>query len=127
MELKKAIRTDRAPRALGPYNQAIEVDGTLYLSGQIGIDPETGEIVGAGAEAQTRRVIQNLEAVLAAADLTLSDVVKTTIFLVSMDDFRAVNEIYGGFFADTPPARSTVEVSRLPLGARVAIDAVARR
>ena len=127
MAKRKQLHTDGAPQALGPYSQAIDCGDLVFCSGQVAIDPGTGAIVASDAAGQTRQVLKNLEAVLAAANLTLDDVVKTTIYLASMDDFQAVNEVYAGFFADDPPARATVEVSRLPIGARVEIDAIACR
>lgn len=125
-EGRRVIRTDEAPRAIGPYSQAIVVDGVVYTAGQIALDPASGELVEGGVEAQTRRVIRNLEAVLGAAGARLSDVVKTTVFVADMDDFAAVNEVYGEHFGEPHPARSTVEAARLPRDARVEIEAVAR-
>ncbi len=120
------VHSDGAPKAIGPYSQAIEADGWLFLSGQIAIDPATGQVVDGGVEAQTERVIKNLEAVLVAAGGTLASVVKTTVYLKDLDDFARMNETYARFFKDHPPARATVEVSRLPRDVRVEIDAVAR-
>lgn len=125
--MKQPIHSERAPKALGPYSQAILDGDTLFLSGQIGIDPDTGSMVGGGVEAQTHRVIKNLTAVLAAAEMSLANVVKTTIFLASMEDFPNVNEVYGEYFSNDPPARATVQVAKLPLGALVEIEAIARR
>ena len=127
---KQAIATPHAPAAIGPYAQAIRLGDTVYTSGQIPIDPLTGSFVAGGIEAQTTQVLKNLEAVLAAAGLTLADTVKTTVFLQSMADFAAMNEVYARFFAPegvTPPARSTVEVAALPKGALVEIELIARR
>jgi 2-iminobutanoate/2-iminopropanoate deaminase len=121
---RQIIHTDQAPAAVGPYSQAVRVGQFVYTAGQIGIDPATGEMQQ-GLEAQTRQVLRNLQAVLAAAGASFNDVVKTTIFLTNMADFAAVNAIYGQFFADAPPARSTVAVASLPLGALVEIEAVA--
>ncbi len=120
------VHSDGAPKAIGPYSQAIEADGWLFLSGQIAIDPATGQVVEGGVEAQTERVIHNLQAVLEAAGGTLASVVKTTVYLKDLDDFARMNETYARFFKDHPPARATVEVSRLPRDVRVEIDAVAR-
>ena len=120
------IHSDAAPKAIGPYSQAIEQDGWIFLSGQVAIDPETGQVVDGGVEAQTERVLKNLEAVLAAAGGTLGNVVKTTVYLKSLDDFARMNETYARFFKERPPARATVEVSRLPRDVRVEIDAIAR-
>ena len=124
---RRTIHTSEAPAALGPYSQAILSGDTLYSCGQVALDPATGEMVGESAADQARQVMQNLSAVLAAADMAFSNVVKTTIYLASMDDFASVNEVYGAHFDDDPPARSTVEVSKLPLGARVEIDVIAAR
>ncbi len=123
---RQAVSTPAAPAAIGPYSQAIAIDGTLYTSGQLGMDPVTGELAD-GVEAQAERALRNLLAVLDAAGLSAGDIVKTTIFLADMADFAAVNAIYAGFMADPAPARSTVQVAALPRGARIEIDAVARR
>jgi 2-iminobutanoate/2-iminopropanoate deaminase len=123
---ERAIATERAPRAIGPYSQAIVAGDLLFLSGQIPLDPQTGELVSGTIEAETNRVMQNLGAVLAAAGVSYGDVVKTTIYLVDLGDFAAVNEVYGGFFPGIPPARATVQVAALPRGARVEIEAIAR-
>jgi len=118
------IATDKAPRAIGPYSQAVRHGGLLFLSGQIPLDPETGAMVEGGIEAQARRALDNLVAVLAAAGCTTGDVVKTTIFLKSLGDFAKVNEVYGDYFSTHRPARATVEVSALPRGALVEIEAI---
>jgi len=125
--MKKAIQTDRAPKALGPYSQAILSDDTLFLSAQVAIDPAQGKIVAEDVDGQTRQVMTNLEAVLTASDMKFGNVVKTTIYLASLDDFQTVNGIYGDYFNTDPPARATVQVAALPLGALVAIEAIARR
>jgi 2-iminobutanoate/2-iminopropanoate deaminase len=125
--MKKAIHTDRAPAALGPYSQAILTGDTLFLSGQVGIDPAEGKITAESVDGQARQVMRNLEAVLKEADMSFANVVKTTIFLASMDDFQTVNGIYGECFDSDPPARATIQVAALPLGALVEIEAVARR
>lgn len=125
-EGRRVIRTDEAPRAIGPYSQAIVVDGTVYTAGQIALDPASGEMVEGGVEVQTRRVIRNLEAVLRSAGARLADVVKTTVYVADLEDFAAVNEVYGEHFGEPYPARSTVEAARLPRDARVEIEAVAR-
>ena len=122
---RQVVATDRAPAAVGPYSQAIRVDHTVFTAGQIGLDPQTGQLVEGGIEAQTRQALQNLAAVLEAAGSSLENVVKTTVFLANMDDFAEMNRVYAEFFPEAPPARSTVEVSRLPLGALVEIEAIA--
>jgi 2-iminobutanoate/2-iminopropanoate deaminase len=126
---KSAISTTDAPAAIGPYSQAIRTGDTIFTSGQIPIDPATGNLVPGGIEAQTTRVCENLKAVLAAAGLTFAHVVKTTVFLKSMADFAAMNAIYAQYFAPTgtvPPARSTVQVAALPKDALVEIECIAR-
>jgi 2-iminobutanoate/2-iminopropanoate deaminase len=123
---RTVVKTERAPAAIGPYSQAIRSGGVVFLSGQIGLDPATGEIVAGGVEAQARQVMANLTAVLAAAGATWDDVVRTTIYLTDMGDFAAVNRIYGERVGATPPARATVQVAGLPKGASVEIDAIAR-
>jgi 2-iminobutanoate/2-iminopropanoate deaminase len=122
-----AIETTAAPAPVGPYNQAVLAGGVLYCSGQIALDPTTGEMVGDGdVEAETRQVLANLEAVLAAAGCTPRQVVRTTVFLADLEDFAKVNAIYAGMFAEgVSPARACVEVAALPRGARVEIDAIA--
>jgi 2-iminobutanoate/2-iminopropanoate deaminase len=119
------IATDGAPGAIGPYSQALRSGSLLFCSGQIPLDPDSGQLVEGGIDVQTVRVLDNLTAVLAAADLKLGNVVKTTVFLVSMDDFPAMNEVYARYFDVDPPARSTVAVAALPKGARVEIEAIA--
>jgi reactive intermediate/imine deaminase len=122
------IFTPSAPAPIGPYNQAVQSDGLIFCSGQIAIDPATGKLAAGDVSAQTLQVMRNIQAVLAAAGATFADVVKTTIFLVDMGDFAVVNAVYGERFADgVVPARSTVAVAMLPLGARVEIEAIARR
>lgn len=124
---RQAIATSGAPAAIGPYSQAIAIDGLLFCSGQLGLDPASGAIVEGGVEAQAERSLANLAAVLAEAGLTWSDVVKTTIFLADIADFAAVNAVYGRFMPEPPPARSTVQVAALPKGGLVEIEAIARR
>ena len=121
----KAISTADAPAAIGPYSQAIHAGDLVFLSGQVPIDPKTGELVSGDIAAQTERVLDNLGAVLAAAGCSFGDVVKTTIYLVDLGDFQAVNQTYAKRFTAAPPARATVQVSALPKGARVEIDAIA--
>ncbi len=123
---RQAVTTTNAPAAIGPYSQAIALDGLVFCSGQLGLDPATGELAD-GVEAQAERALRNVAAVLDAAGLTMADVVKTTIFLVDIADFGAVNETYGRHMPDPPPARSTVGVAALPKGARVEIEVIARR
>jgi len=125
--MKKVVRSDGAPAAVGPYSQAISSGNLVFCSGQLGLDPATGRLAGGSAKEQMRRCLLNLEAVLTAAGLSMSDVVKTTIFLVDMEEFKDVNEVYAAFFDECPPARSTVGVSSLPLGARVEVEAIAFR
>jgi 2-iminobutanoate/2-iminopropanoate deaminase len=126
MTSRQAVSSSSAPAAIGPYSQAIVAGGTVYCSGQIGMDPATGELAD-GLEAQAERALRNLSAVLDAAGVTLADVVKTTIFLTDMGDFAAVNAIYASAMPEPPPARSTVAVAALPKGALVEIEAIARR
>lgn len=123
---RTAISTAQAPAAIGPYSQAIRADGYLFCSGQLGLDPASGDFVAGDVGAQAEQALRNLGAVLEAAGLTFGDVVKTTIFLADMADFAAVNGVYGRFVTDPPPARSTVAVAALPKGGRVEIEATAR-
>ena len=125
--MKKILATDKAPAAVGPYSQAIELDGTLYCSGQISIDPKTQEVFTGDIQKQTEMVMENIAAVLAAANLKFSNVVKTTVYLVSMGDFAKVNEVYSKYFQLEPPARSCVAVSALPKGVSVEVEVLARR
>jgi 2-iminobutanoate/2-iminopropanoate deaminase len=125
--MKKLIQCREAPAAIGPYSQAIESHGIVYCSGQIALDPKTGAIDAAGIEAETRRVLENIREVLAAAVLRLEDVVKTTIFLVDLADFDIVNRVYGEHFSAPYPARSTVQVAALPRKAKVEIEAIAMK
>lgn len=124
---RSRVATSGAPNAVGPYSQAIDAGDTVYLSGQVGLDPASGQIVPGGLEAETERALRNLGAVLDAAGLGYGDVVKTTCFLVDIADFGAFNAIYGRFFPEPPPARSTFAVAALPKGARVEVEAIARR
>jgi len=123
--MKKIISTAEAPAAIGPYSQAVRVGSTLYCAGQIPLDPKTGQIVSQDITEQTRRVMQNIAAVLQAAGSSFDQVVKTTIFLTDFADFQTVNEIYGSYFKSEPPARSTVQVAALPKNARVEIEVIA--
>jgi 2-iminobutanoate/2-iminopropanoate deaminase len=122
---KKIIHTKSAPEPIGPYSQAVQFDKFIFTSGQIAIDPETNELIDGGVEEQAKQVLKNLQTVLAAANASLESVLKTTIFLKNMDDFAKVNAIYEGFFGSSVPARSTVEVSRLPKDVLVEIDCMA--
>jgi len=124
-EGKKIIFTEKAPKAIGPYSQAIRSESMVFTAGQVGLDPATGELVDGGIEAQTRQVLTNLKYVLEASDSGLNYVVKTLVFLKDMNDFAKMNAIYGEFFSQNPPARSTVAVAALPKGALVEIEAVA--
>jgi 2-iminobutanoate/2-iminopropanoate deaminase len=121
----ETIATDRGPKAIGPYSQAVRANGFVFLSGQIPLDPKTQQVVEGDAAAQTERVLENLKAVVEAAGSSLQHVVKTTVFLADMNDFAAMNEVYSRYFVTHPPARSTVEVSKLPRNVRVEIDLIA--
>lgn len=123
--MKEIISTELAPKAIGPYSQAIRVNGMLFLSGQIPLDPATGVVVNGSVIEQTERVLENIKGVLEGAGLSLDAVVKTTVFLKDMADFGAMNEVYSQYFTTQPPARSTVEVARLPRDVRVEIEAIA--
>ena len=123
--MKDIIATDRAPQAIGPYSQAVRAGNLIFASGQIPIDPATGEFVAGGIAEQTDQVLRNLTAVFEAAGVGLKQVVKTTVFLLDMDDFTVMNEVYGRFFGQQPPARATVQAARLPRDARVEIEAIA--
>ncbi len=123
--MKKEIKTDKAPQAIGPYSQGIVANGFLFCSGQIPIVPETGTLLGGPIEDQTRQVLKNLSAILAAAGRSLDDVVKCTVFLQDMNDFTAMNKVYGEFFKTPYPARAAVQVARLPRDVKVEIEAIA--
>jgi 2-iminobutanoate/2-iminopropanoate deaminase len=122
---KQTISSDKAPKAIGPYSPAVRAGHLLFVSGQVALDPATGQMVEGGIAAQTRRVLENIGALLAAGGRSFADVVRTTIFLADMNDFSAVNEIYGEYFREPYPARATVQVARLPKDARVEIDVIA--
>lgn len=122
---RQVIHSDRAPKAIGPYSQAIRAGDFIFCAGQTPIDPATGNLVEGGIEEQTRRVLQNLSAVLAAAGTSFDRVVKTTVFLLDMNEFARMNAVYAEFFSTNPPARSTVQVARLPKDARVEIELIA--
>ncbi len=123
--MKKIIKTSDAPQAIGPYSQATEANGFVFVSGQIPIDPKTGEVIQADVREQARLVLENARNILHAAGCVMSDVVKATMFLKNMADFAAVNEVYGGYFTSDPPARATVEVSRLPRDVSIEMDFIA--
>lgn len=122
--MKKIIFTDKAPKAIGPYSQAVEINGTLYISGQVPINPETGQMPE-GIKDQTEQVMKNIGAILEAAGYTFNDVVKSTCLLSDMDNFQAMNEVYGGYYKDNPPARAAYGVVKLPLGAMIEIETIA--
>ncbi|MGQ9553382.1 MAG: RidA family protein [Anaerolineae bacterium] len=125
MGLRRVVQANDAPAAIGPYSHAIVVDPFVYTAGQGGLDPATGSLVPGGIEAQTRQTLVNIETILKAAGSSLANVVKTTVFLANIEDFPVMNRIYAQFFADQPPARTTVQAARLPLGALVEIEAIA--
>lgn len=125
--MKKVISTENAPKAIGPYSQAVQMGDFVFCSGQVALDPKTGEVFTGDIGTQTEMVMKNVTSVLEAAGLNLSNIVKTTIFLTSMNDFAAVNEAYGKFFTEAPPARSTVAVAGLPRGVNVEIEVIAHR
>lgn len=123
--MKNVVNTDRAPKPIGPYSQAIKANGFVYLSGQVALDPQSGEIVGSDIRQQTERVFENIKGILEAAGANLHHVIKATVFLKDMNDFSAMNEVYARYFTVAPPARSTVQVSRLPKDALVEIEIIA--
>jgi len=123
--VKTAVESDAAPKAIGPYSQAIEANGFVFVSGQIPIEPETGQMSAVDVVAQTKRVMDNLGAILSAQGLGFEDVVKTTIYLTDLSDFARVNEAYAAYFQSDPPARATVQVAALPKGAKIEIEAIA--
>ncbi len=122
---RQVVNTAQAPKAIGPYSQGIRVGDFIFCAGQAGLDPATGRLVEGGIEAETRRVLKNLSAVLDEAGTSLKNVVKTTVFLTDMNEFKTMNAVYAEFFPSNPPARSTVQVARLPADARVEIEAIA--
>jgi 2-iminobutanoate/2-iminopropanoate deaminase len=123
--MREIISTERGPKAIGPYSQAVKANGFIFTAGQVALDPETGSLIGSEIKSQTERVMQNLKGIVEAAGSSLSKVVKTTVFLKDMKDFAAMNEIYARYFPEAAPARSTVEVAALPKDARVEIEVVA--
>ncbi len=125
--MKKIIQTENAPKAIGPYSQAVEHNGTLFISGQIPINPETGKIVEGGIKEQTRQVMENIKAILDAAGYTFDNVVKSTCLLDDMDNFAAMNEVYAEYYPTNPPARAAYGVVKLPLGVMVEIETIAMK
>jgi 2-iminobutanoate/2-iminopropanoate deaminase len=123
--MKNVVVTDRGPKPIGPYSQAIKANGFIYLSGQVALDPQSGELVGSDIRRQTERVLENIKGILEAAGANLHHVIKTTVFLKDMNDFSGMNETYARYFTAAPPARSTVQVSRLPKDALVEIEVIA--
>ncbi len=123
--MRKTIATEKAPKAIGPYSQAVVYGGLVYLSGQIALDPSSNHLIEGGIAAQTERVLENLKAVLEACGASLDSVLKTTVFLKDMGDFPVMNEVYGRYFSQNPPARSTVQAARLPRDVSIEIDAIA--
>jgi len=122
---KKVIQTDKAPKAIGPYSQAIQVENFLFLSGQIPLNPKTGELIQGDIREQTQQVLENIKRILESQGLRMENMVKSTIFLKDIANFNQVNEVYGNYFPSSPPARSTVEVSKLPRNAEIEIEAIA--
>lgn len=123
--MKDVVITDRGPKPIGPYSQAIKTNGVIYLSGQVALDPKSGELIGGDIRQQTERVFENIKGILEAAGSNLHHVVKATVFLKDMNDFPAMNEVYARYFTAAPPARSTVQVARLPKDALVEIEVIA--
>jgi 2-iminobutanoate/2-iminopropanoate deaminase len=123
--MKEIVTTDRGPKAIGPYSQAVKANGFIFVSGQIAIDPATQQLIQGDIQQQTERVMENLKGIVMAAGSTMEKVVRTTVFLADMNEFTAMNEIYGKYFPAAPPARATVQVARLPRDVRVEIDVVA--
>lgn len=125
--MKRIINTDKAPKAVGPYSQAVEVNNTLYIAGQVPLDPSAMKVVEGGIKEQTLQVMKNIEAILEAAGYTFDDVVKSTCLLNDMNDFKAMNEVYGSFYPENPPARAAYAVKELPLGVLIEIETIAVR
>jgi 2-iminobutanoate/2-iminopropanoate deaminase len=123
--MRDVVLTDRGPKPIGPYSQAIRANGLLFISGQVALDPKTGEMTESDIRKQTERVLENVRGIVEAAGSKMTHVVKTTVFLKDMNDFATMNEVYSGYFTTTPPARSTVQVSRLPKDALVEIEVIA--
>ncbi len=125
--MKKVIHTDKAPKAVGPYSQAIEANNMLFISGQIPVDSSTGQVVEGGIKEQTRQVLENVGAILKTAGYSYKDVIKSTVFLDNMENFAAMNEVYASYYPDAPPARSAFQVVKLPLGVMVEIETIASK
>jgi 2-iminobutanoate/2-iminopropanoate deaminase len=125
--MKNIIKTDQAPAAIGPYSQAVDTGDLVFTAGQVALNPASGKIESEDIGGQTRQALENVKSIIKTAGLTLDDVVKVTVFLQSMDDFKAMNAVYADYFTHDPPARAAVEVAKLPLGALVEIEAIARR
>ncbi|GAF02196.1 RidA family protein [Saccharicrinis fermentans] len=125
--MKKIINTENAPAAIGPYSQAVEVNGMLYISGQVPINPSTGKVEAEDITAQTEQVMRNIDAILTQAGYSFSDVIKSTCLLADMDDFKAMNEVYGRYYKENPPARAAFAVKALPLGVKVEIETIAAK
>ncbi len=125
--MKRIIKTSDAPAAIGPYSQAVEVNGTLYVSGQIAIDPKTGKLIDGDIQAQTRQIFRNIEAILKAAGYSFAEVVKSTVFLSEISNFKAMNEVYGQIYIENHPARSAFAVKDLPMGALIEIETIAAK
>jgi|SRR6202521_1028893 2-iminobutanoate/2-iminopropanoate deaminase len=123
--MKEVVHTDRGPKPIGPYSQAVKASGFIYLSGQVALDPKTGDLIGSDIRQQTERTLENVKGILEAAGTNLHHVVKTTVFLKDMSDFAAMNEVYARYFTAAPPARSTVQVARLPKDALLEIEVIA--
>ena len=124
---RKIIKTDKAPQAIGPYSQAVDAGGFVFVSGQIPIDPKTGNVIQGDIKAQAKQVLGNIQAILEASNCGMKDVVKSVLYLKNMSDFGVVNEVYAGYFPSDPPARATVEVSRLPKDVLIEMDVIARK
>jgi 2-iminobutanoate/2-iminopropanoate deaminase len=123
--MKEVVHTDRGPKPIGPYSQAVKASGVIYLSGQVALDPKTGDLIGSDIRRQTEQTLENVKGILEAAGTNLHHVVKTTVFLKEMNDFVAMNEVYARYFTAAPPARSTVQVARLPKDALLEIEVIA--
>lgn len=125
--MRKVIQTEKAPKAIGPYSQAVEFNGTLFISGQVALNPQTGQVVEGGIVEQTRQVMENIGAILEDSGYSFRDVVKSTCLLSDMNNFQAMNEVYGQYYPESPPARAAYQVSKLPLGVMVEIETIAMK